>query len=316
MKTFGIILSGLLLGASLNVAFAETKGNVYLGFGLSSLSLDSDRVFDVPTRSPGHTPKTINLLLGYQFNDRWSMDGVLGTDVTNNVDANQFALNGYRFFGEKNWKPFLSAGLSTFGVDEALEDRTQQIQAGLGISGDLSDSMEFRAGYQHFVGLDDESYNDDVVTIGLNWHLGRTKVAPVPVAQMTPQPESVPAMKEVVDSYELLVQFDFDKYEIKSAYKPQFDKIAQTLNESADISITVEGHTCWLGTDSYNLSLSDQRAAAVKEMLVQDYAVPADRINVVGFGESRPIADNNTQAGREENRRAVAVILRTRVVEE
>jgi OOP family OmpA-OmpF porin len=316
MKTFGMFLSALLLGASLNVAFAETNGNVYLGVGLSSLSLDSDRVFDVPTRSPGHTPKTVNLLLGYQFNDRWSMDGLLGTDVTNNVDANQFALNGYRFFGEKNWKPFLSAGLSTFGVDEALEDHTQQIQAGLGISGDLSNSLEFRAGYQHFVGLDDESYSDDVVTIGLNWHLGRTKFTPVPVAQMTPQPESVPAMKEVVDSFELLVQFDFDKYQIKSAYKPQFDEIAQMLNESADISITVEGHTCWLGTDSYNLSLSDQRAAAVKEMLVQDYAVPADRINVVGFGESRPIADNNTQAGRETNRRAVAVILRARMVEE
>jgi OOP family OmpA-OmpF porin len=316
MKILGVLLSGLLLGASLNVAFAETGGNVYLGFGFSSLSLDSDRVFDVPTRSPGHTPKTLNLLLGYQFNDRWSMDGVLGTDVTNNVDANQFALNGYRFFGEKNWKPFLSAGLSTFGVDEALEDRTQQIQAGFGISGGLSDSLEFRAGYQHFLDLDDESYKDDVVTIGLNWHLGKTKVTPVPVAQMTPQPESVPEKKEVVDSFELLVQFDFDQYVIKSAYKPQFDKIAQTLKQSADISITVEGHTCWLGSESYNLSLSDQRAAAVKDMLVQDYAVPADRINVVGYGELRPIADNNTQAGREENRRAVAVILRTRVVEE
>lgn len=316
MKTFKVLLSGLFLSVSINTAFAETSGNIYLGFGLSSLSLDGERVFDVPTRSPGHTPKTVNLLLGYQFNDRWSMDATLGTDVTNNVDANQFALNGYRFFGDNNWKPFVSAGLSSFGVDDALEDRTQQAQAGFGISGDLSDAMEFRAGYQHFLEFGGDSYNDDVVTIGLNWHLGRTRTDPVPVAQMAPQPESVPAKNEVVDSFELLVQFDFDKYEIKSAYKPQFDKIARTLKESSDISITVEGHTCWLGTDDYNLSLSDQRAAAVKEMLVQDYGVAEDRINVVGFGESRPVADNNTQAGREKNRRAVAVILRTRSVEE
>jgi len=315
MKAISILLAGLLLSAS-NIALAETNGNVYLGFGLSSLSLDGERVFDVPTRSPGHTPKTMNLLLGYQFNDRWSMDATVGTDVTNNVDANQFSINGFRFFGDNNWKPFISAGLSSFGVDEALEDRTQQAQAGFGISGDFSDSIEFRAGYQHFVELGGESYNDDVITIGLNWHLGRTRTDPVPVAKMAPQPESVPVEKEVVESFELLVEFDFDKYQIKSAYKPQFDKISKTLKESADISITIEGHTCWLGTDSYNLSLSDQRAAAVKEMLVQDYGVPADRINVVGFGESRPIADNNTQAGREKNRRAVAVILSTRMVVE
>ena len=313
MRKFNLVLCGLLLSMPINVALAETEGNIYLGFGLSSLALDGDRVFDVPTRSPGHTPKPLNLLLGYQFNDRWSMDATLGWDITNNVDANQFAVNGYRFFGDKNWKPFVSAGLSSFGVDEAIEDRTEQVQAGFGISGGLSDSLEFRAGYQHFWEFSD-SYGDDVVTIGLNWHLGKKKVAPV--AQVAPQPESVPKQKEVVDSFELLVQFDFDKSEIKSAYKPQFDKLAKVLKESEDISITVEGHTCWLGSDSYNLSLSEQRSVAVKEMLVRDYGVSADRVNAIGFGEIRPIADNNTQAGREENRRAVAVILRTRMVEE
>jgi len=126
----------------------------------------------------------------------------------------------------------------------------------------------------------------------------------------------VPKKKEVVDSFELLVQFDFDKTEIKSAYKPQFDQISQVLKESPDISLTVEGHTCWLGSDAYNLGLSEQRASSVKEMLVKSYDISADRINVVGYGELRPIADNNTQAGREKNRRAIAIILRTRTVEE
>ncbi len=314
MKTYSILLSGLFLSASLNVALAETTGNMYLGFGFSSLSLDSDRVFDVPTRSPSHTPKTGNLVLGYQFNDRWSADATWGGDITNNVDANQFSVNGYRFFGDKNWKPFVSAGLSSFGVEDATVDRTEQVQAGVGISGGLSDNLEFRAGYQHFLEFGGDSYNDDVVTIGLNWHFGNNKV--VATAKPVPQPESVPKKKEVVDSFELLVQFDFDKSDIKSAYKPQFDQIAKVLEESPDISVTVEGHTCWLGSDSYNLSLSEQRSSAVKDVLVQSYGIPADRINAVGYGELRPIADNNTQAGREKNRRAIAVILRTRMVEE
>jgi len=314
MKTIGVLLPGLVLSAFLNVALAETTENVYLGFGFSSLSLDGDRVFDVPTRSPGHTPKTVNLLLGYQFNDRWAVDATWGTDITNNVDANQFSINGFRFFGEKKWKPFVSAGLSSFGVDDATIDRTEQVQAGFGVSGALSDKLEFRAGYQHFRDFSSDSYSDDVVTIGLNWHFGKTKAAPV--AQAIPQPESVPKKKEVVDSFELLVQFDFDKTEIKSAYKPQFDQISQVLKESPDISLTVEGHTCWLGSDAYNLGLSEQRASSVKEMLVKSYDISTDRINVVGYGELRPIADNNTQAGREKNRRAIAIILRTRTVEE
>ncbi len=314
MRTISVLLTGLVLSASLNSALAETTENVYLGFGFSSLSLDGDRVFDVPTRSPGHTPKTANLLLGYQFNDRWAVDATWGTDITNNVDANQFSINGYRFFGEKDWKPFVSAGLSSFGIDDATIDRTEQVQAGFGVSGALSEKLEFRAGYQHFLDLSGDSYNDDVVTIGLNWHFGKTKSDPV--AQLTPQPESVPKKKEVVDSFELLVQFDFDKADIKSAYKAQFEQIARVLGESPDISLTVEGHTCWLGTDAYNLGLSEQRSSSVKDMLVQSYDISADRINVVGYGELRPIADNNTQAGREKNRRAIAVILRTRTVEE
>ena len=90
----------LLLSVSLNATSDDTDGNVYLGFGLSSLALDSERVEGVPTRSPGHTSKIGSLLLGYQFNDRWSLDLSLGTDLSNNVDTNQFAVNGYRFFGE------------------------------------------------------------------------------------------------------------------------------------------------------------------------------------------------------------------------
>lgn len=316
MKTFSIFLSGLLLSVPLNVALAEPEGNIYLGFGLSSLALDDERVVGVPTRSPGHTPKIGNLLLGYQFNSRWSADIGLGADINDNVDTTRFSVTGYRFFSDKKWKPYASVGLSSFGIDDATVDRTEQIPVGLGISGALSDSLELRVGYQHFISIDDESFNDDEVTIGLNWHFGKVKAVAVAQPSPEPQPESVPKKKEVIDTFELLVQFDFDKSDIKSAFKPQFEEIARVLKESPDISVTVEGHTCWLGSDEYNLGLSERRSTSVKEMLVQNYGLSPDRINVVGYGELRPIADNNTDAGRVKNRRAIAVILRPRIVEE
>jgi len=316
MRKSSVMFSVLLLSVSLNAASDDTDGNVYIGFSLSSLALDSERVVGVPTRSPGHTPKIGSLLLGYQFNDRWSADLSFGTDLSDNVDTNQFAVNGYRFFGEKKWKPYISAGLSSNSIDDASVDQTEQFQAGLGLSGALTDQLELRVGYQHFFEFGDESYNDDAVSVGLNWHFRKPRAAVVAQSTPEPQPESVPKQKEVVDTFELLVQFDFDKADIQSVFKPQFDKIARVLQESPAISMTVEGHTCWIGTEEYNLELSQRRADAVKAKFTQDYGISADRISIEGYGESRPVADNNTKAGRESNRRAIAVILRPRIVTE
>ncbi len=307
MKYFTIFLSGIFMITLINTASADSDGNMYLGFGLSSLALDSERVVGVPTRSPGHTPKIGTLYLGYQFNNSWALDLSLGTDLSNNVDTNKYALNGYRFFGSKSWKPYLSAGFSSFSIGDATDDQTQQFQAGIGVSGALSDNLELRAGYQHAFELGGSAYNDDSVTLSLNWHFRKPKAAaPVAVAA---QPESVPQKKVVAKTYKLQVQFDFDKAELKSSYTPQFDMIAKVLKESPDKSMTVEGHTDAIGTEEYNQGLSLRRAEAVARKFIQDYGISSDRIDVKGYGEARPIADNNTAEGRAQNRRAIAVIL-------
>ena len=313
MRKFSILLCGLSLSASMNPASAETDGNLYLGVGATSLALDSERVPDVHTRSPGHSSKLGNLILGYQFNDRWSVDLGVGTDLSNNVDTNQVTVNGYRFFGEHKWKPFISAGFSGFSIDDAPEDQTEQFQAGLGVSGNLTDKLELRASYQLYSDVGEQVFHDDSVSVSLNWHFRKPQVV---AAAPAPQAESVPKQKEVIDTYELLVQFDFDKSDIKSVYKPQFDEIAKVLKDSPEISMTVEGHTCWIGTEKYNQGLSERRADAVRKMFIQDYGFAPERISIEGYGETRPVADNNTSTGREKNRRAIAVILKPRMVSE
>jgi len=313
-KILGALLSGIMMSTTFTVARAETEGNVYVGFGLSSLALDSDRVVDVLTRSPSHTPKIGSLIVGYQFTTGWSLDLSLGTDFSGNVNTDQFALNGYRFFGDNKWKPFVSAGVSQNKINDATVNKTEQFQAGFGLSGELTDNLELRLGYQYQAELDDTSYNDDIYSISLNWHFRKPKS--VSVARVTPQPESVPVKKEVAETIELLVQFEFDKSAISDTYKPQMEKIAAVLKANPDISITVEGHTSSEGADKYNQKLSERRADAVRNKFVGDYNIAVDRIKSIGYGETRPIADNNTSAGREDNRRAVAVILRKRKVAE
>ncbi len=315
MRSLNLLLAGLLLTASANVALAETDSKLYLGLGLSSLALDSNRIPGIPTSSTGHSSKEFNIMLGYQFDKLWAADLTLGTDI-DNESADQIMLNGYRFFGDNKWKPFLSAGFSMFDIDNATDDSTQQIQAGFGVSGALSDNLEFRAGYQLFSELGGDSNFDKALGLSLIWHLGKPVVAAVSTPKPIPEPESVPANKEVVDTYELLVEFSFDESVIETAYEPQFKEIAQVLNSSPEINMTIEGHTDWMGTDDYNLSLSERRAVAVKNKFIQDYAISADRIDVIGYGELRPIEDNSTAAGRARNRRAISVILRPRMATE
>ncbi|MNG38624.1 Outer membrane porin F precursor [compost metagenome] len=63
-----------------------------------------------------------------------------------------------------------------------------------------------------------------------------------------------------------------------------------------------------MGTDAYNQKLSERRANAVRDVLVNQYSVGAERVNSVGYGESRPVADNATEAGRAVNRRVEAEV--------
>lgn len=292
------------------------QGHPYVGLGVTSLGLDNDRVPGVPTSSPGHSSKIGSLILGYQFDDLWAADLSLGTDMSDNVDTDVFALNGYRFFGSGMWRPYLSAGVSSFALDEAPDDDTQQVQAGFGVSANLNRNLELRAGYQSYFTVSDESFQDNAVGAALAWHFRKPEMVAQTETQPEPQPESVPEEKEVVETIELEVLFDFDKSTIKSAFEPQFQEMAQALEENPDKTITIEGHTDWIGTDEYNQGLSERRANSVKDKLVEDYGVDPERLDIMGYGESRPVADNETAAGRQQNRRAIAVIMQTRTVTE
>lgn len=101
---------------------------------------------------------------------------------------------------------------------------------------------------------------------------------------------------------ENMVNFGFDSSDLTSAAKANLDKLAQVLKNNMDTNINIYGHTDSKGTDAYNLSLSERRAAAVKSYLVAQ-GVSSSRMFTMGVGEKEPVASNDTDAGRAENRR-------------
>jgi outer membrane protein OmpA-like peptidoglycan-associated protein len=102
------------------------------------------------------------------------------------------------------------------------------------------------------------------------------------------------------------VLFDTGKATLKPGANGTISRLAQFLRQSPERSVTIEGHTDSVGTDSYNLMLSESRAGSVRDALVQ--GIENSRILAVGKGESMPVASNDGAAGRQQNRRVEIII--------
>ncbi len=98
------------------------------------------------------------------------------------------------------------------------------------------------------------------------------------------------------------VFFDFNKATIKAAYTNTFDNAIKILQLNPSLTVEIQGHTDSIGSEDYNLDLSEKRAESVKQLLV-DSGISSSRITTKGFGESKPVASNQTDEGRAHNRR-------------
>ncbi len=126
-------------------------------------------------------------------------------------------------------------------------------------------------------------------------------VEPTPVAD-EPEPMAEPVRVE------LDVKFDFDRAVVKQDSMGDIQDLADFMKQYGQTSTVVEGHTDSVGTDAYNQRLSERRANAVRDLLVNQHGLDASRVDAVGYGESRPVADNSTEEGRAINRRVEAEV--------
>jgi len=118
-----------------------------------------------------------------------------------------------------------------------------------------------------------------------------------------------PGAPKAIDRLTLHVNFDFDKSTIRNADAAELQRAVDFVKKYPGYKVSIEGHTDSIGTDKYNRALSERRAAAVKAYLLKQGVVDSQRIKSVGYGESKPIADNSTEKGRFENRRVEILIL-------
>ena len=255
---------------------------------------------------------------------------------TDNTDFNRYYANlvkEYKVTPEAALYALVGLGYEDVS-NEQLQNRDSMFaQYGGGVKYWVTDSFALKAEVRHAIKAHGGD-NNMFYSLGFTVPFG-AKSAPVAAAKVEPKPAPVVAPVAPKDSdndgvmddkdkcpntpkgtvvdvdgctkiIRLHVKFDFDKSTVKPAFMPEIQKVADFMKQNPGYNVVLEGHTDSKGSDAYNMKLSDQRAKAVAKAL-STLGVAGAKVTTEAYGESKPVATNDTEVGRTENRRVDAV---------
>ena len=318
-------------------------GRFYIAPGVQWMNFGSEL--------PLHNEQDFTLGLGYGLTDRVDMEFDLSrmepelSGAAGDVDYDHWRLDFLYDLQHKlgQFDTFVVGGLGENDFD--FHDETV-LNLGAGIKYALSDSIDWRTSARTFLSLDSERVDTGIETSLVFRFGGRRQAAPGPAPAPavttvqapvstaigdadgdgvpddrdacpdTPRNYAVdsrgcPIATEEVARFELKVNFDFDRAEVKPEYLDEIQGLAEFMRQYPDVIAQLEGHTDSVGTDEYNQGLSQRRVNAVRQVLIDRFSIQGSRLTATGYGESRPVASNETSAGRAENRRVITVIMKT-----
>ncbi|MEH6583381.1 MAG: OmpA family protein [Halioglobus sp.] len=331
MRRIPILAAALAAVISSHVA-AEVPITLNLGAGY--WYFDGDRKVD-DTATPWGS-------IEYAFNDKWATELFYAEDETDyrrggpEADIATWNLNMLYYGGSYinsagKIRPFLSVGAGEVDIDAGDFDSVDTtVNLGVGLRWMFTDRFGARLETRMLHSLDEDS-NDFLMLAGLNYYFGKVASDPVPVVAAapvdsdgdgvfddtdrcpnTPQGTQVDqfgcALPPPSESLEVEIDFAFDSAEVQSQYSPQVAELAEFLKRHGSLDADIEGHTDSMGAEDYNQQLSQRRAQALVDLLVSDYGIAADRLTARGYGESRPVASNDTLEGRAQNRRVMTTL--------
>jgi len=246
--------------------------------------------------------------------------------------------------GNAKVRPYVALGLGSLKHRNVSSEGTAlSTSMGFGLLGQFNKHLSGRL--QVLYRTDDDNntqrssrgYGDWIWTVGLNFDFGG-KAAPPPAPPPPPPPPAAPPPNPDLDGDGVLnerdkcpntrpgavvdldgceveavialdgVNFDFDKSTLRPEAISILNQAAALLDKHERVVVEVAGHTDSVGSEAYNQALSMRRADAVKDYLVSK-GVKASRLTAKGYGESQPVASNDTDAGRAENRRVELIVL-------
>jgi OOP family OmpA-OmpF porin len=197
-------------------------------------------------------------------------------------------------------------------------------KVGLGLQYNFTESLGMRAEAERYRVNDAVGNKGDIdlFSIGLVYRFGVEKPAPAPIAKVAAlepvaaPPEQITAAAPVpiiVKTQQycsiLDIQFEIKQDEIQREEIEKLKVVGTFMNKYPDTTAVIEGHTDNVGTYEFNMKLSQRRAESVVSFLEEDFHIAPARLKAMGYGETRPVADNSTMEGKQANRRIDAVIV-------
>jgi OOP family OmpA-OmpF porin len=280
------------------------------------------------------TRPVIGIRSGYNFTKYFGVEALFDFVSTESTPAGLGDAKVYRYGGDlllhllpdNKLVPYLAAGYGGITVDR---DNQQTFTRGVfdygpGVKYFITDNLALRGDLRHLVFRDNGSFSNYEYTVGISYQFGTMKPAPAPiVAPVTqPEPQAAPASEAPLEPIpvaeptpemmkycvSLNILFDIDKTDIRPAYHDEVAKAGDFMKQNPTTTAVIEGYTDEVGSDDYNMRLSQQRAESVVKALVTDFGIDPSRLSAKGYGKTKPIADNSTDEGRQKNRRINAVI--------
>ena len=322
-------------------AFGEVP--VTVTGGVTALFLDGKYELDGGTLPMGAIEYRLHERFGVEFTfargeadglgihdadiDHWRFDGLYYLSTLSTHDR----FHPYLAFGagrtERDWERPVPP--ENFGGDDVDE----QLNVGAGFRYYVSDRWSVRADGRWLHSMS-ESRDDLGFTLGLSYSFQPLRSPEPPPPEPMPEPPpadsdgdgvpdsidecpNTPPGTEVdsrgcrvqtvkIASITLRVNFAFDSDVVEEYEFEDVASLALFLKRFEEVMVEIEGHTDSTGPDRYNQGLSERRAAAVVAMLRDEHGIAGSRLRPVGYGESRPVASNETREGRAANRRVVA----------
>ena len=316
-NTLGVVIGSLVAATSFG-ALAQGQGAVEVEGFVNRYFTDSQRGYahdegNLFGGSIGYY-LTDDVELALSYGEYHDLRGE-GSRGSKNIKGNLTDLKAIYHFGQPGvgLRPYVSAGFGHQSIGDANgggRNRSTLAIAGAGAKYYFTEMFYARAGVDALYNIDQGDTEWQAgVGVGLNFG-GGSKPAPAPVVAAAPEPMPEPAPEPALETVrvELDVKFDFDKDRVKEESYGDIKNLADFMNQYPQTTTTVEGHTDSIGSDAYNQGLSERRANAVRNVLVNQYGVDGSRVNAVGYGKTRPVADNATDAGRAINRRVEAEV--------
>lgn len=327
--------SGLDTGLYGGMSFGRSLGNISPGDLSQTLQTNG---FAISTLNKTDRDNAWKVLAGYDFNrflatelsyfDLGSYD--FGAELVPARNLNGRA--GMDGFGldlvatlpmSENFSGLLRAGVTRTSVKQSFStpgtgfvsqtNRDTKGKVGVGLQFAVTDALSLRAEWEHYRLPSNQitANKANLATVGVVYRFGRTPT-PAPVVQApapapTPAPTPPPAPEPVSVTLAASALFDFDQSTIRSAGRQELDALVRQINGLSYDTVIVIGHTDRIGTRDYNLGLSERRANAVRDYLVQA-GIPAARITARGVANDQSLIPTSECRGLGSNAATIACL--------